>query len=418
MRNLTGWLILLLMTSTTHADNWPAWRGPKGDGVCVERNLPLTWSATQNVRWKVALPEAGNSTPIIWEERVFLTQSLDGGKRRAVIAFDRKDGKKLWQREVHCEFVETSHKQNPPCSASPVTDGHAVYAHFASAGVIAHDLDGKQLWHRDLGPVKSRWGNGSSPILYKDLVIVFHGPGEPKTFLIALDKRTGKTIWQTDETAIDSPVFGSWSTPIVVKVGGRDELVMPLPGDKVGGDGAFKGYDPNTGKELWMCKGLGTEIYAMPTPSVAGDLIVGISGHNGPLLAVRPGGTGDVTDTHRAWRVAGKNPQRVGSAVFHDGRLFLADAPGFVECLDTKTGEPIWKERVDGNLWGSMLSADGKLYVTSLEGETFVLAAGGKFELLARNKIGEPIYAAPAVSNGEIFLRSYQHLYCIKKQND
>jgi outer membrane protein assembly factor BamB len=404
-----------LFVASVCADNWPAWRGPRGDGVSTEKNLPLTWSATQNVRWKAPLPEPGNSTPIIWGDRVFLTQSLDGGKRRAVIAFDRKDGKKLWQQEVPCEFVETTHKQNPPCSASAVTDGEAVYAHFASAGVVAYDFAGKKLWQRDLGPIKSRWGNGSSPILYKDLLIVFHGPGAPKTFLIALDKRTGKTVWQTDETAIDSPVFGSWSTPIVVKVGDRDELVMPLPGDKVGGEGLFKGYDPSTGKELWSCKGLGNEIYAMPTTNAAGDLIVGISGHNGPLLAVKPGGKGDVTATHRAWRVAGKNPQRVGSGVFHEGRLYLANEPSVFECIDPKSGEPLWKERLDGKLWGSMLLADGKLYVSNLEGETFVLKAGPKFELLSRNKLGEPLYAAPAVSNGEIFMRTYHHLYCITR---
>jgi len=407
-------LFLLAAIPSLRADNWSAWRGPNGDGVCTERNLPLTWSATDNVRWKVAMPASCNSTPIIWGNRVFLTQGLDDGKRRALIALDRQDGKKLWQRELACETIETSHKQNPPCSASPVTDGEAVYAWFASAGVVAYDFQGKELWHRDFGPVVSRWGNGSSPVLYKDLLIVFHGPGEPNTFLIALDKRTGKTVWKSDEKAINSQVFGCWSTPIVIKTAGRDELILPLPGDEVGGEGYFKAYDPATGKHLWTCKGLGNEIYAMPAVNEARDLIVGICGHNGPLLAVKPGGSGDVTATHRVWRQAGKNPQRVGSGVFHKDRFFLADAPGFIECLDPKTGEPFWKERVEGNLWGSMLVADGKLYVTSLEGETFVLAAGEKFEVLSRNKLGEPIYAAPAVSNGEIFLRGYQNLYCIR----
>jgi outer membrane protein assembly factor BamB len=405
---------LLFLPVLTWADHWPAWRGPCGDGVCAERGLPLSWSATENVRWKVALPAAGNSTPIVWGEHIFLTQALDGGKRRAVIAFRRSDGKKLWQRELLCATEETTHKQNPPCAASPVTDGETVYAWLASAGVVAFDYAGRQRWQRDLGPVVSRWGHGSSPILYKDLLIVSHGPGEPATFLIALDKRTGKPVWKSEEAAINSPVFGSWSTPVVVRAGERDELVMPLPGDKVGGDGLFKAYDPLSGKSLWICKGLGNEIYAMPAVSEKGNLIVGISGHNGPLLAVKPGGTGDVTESHRAWRMAGKNPQRIGSAVFHDDRLYLADAPGFVECIDPKTGAPIWKERLDDcGLWGSILLADGRLYVSSLEGETFVLAAGPKFQLLSRNKIGEPLYAAPAVSNGEIFLRTHQNLYCI-----
>ncbi|MSQ93496.1 MAG: serine/threonine protein kinase [Gemmataceae bacterium] len=413
-RSIAAVIGFIILCPATYADNWPAWRGPHGTGVSAEKNLPLTWSATQNVRWKVTLPEAGNSTPIIWGDRVFLTQALDGGKRRAVIAFGRADGKKLWQSEVPCEFEETSHKQNPPCSASPITDGEAVYAWFASAGVVAYDFEGKQLWKRDLSPVKSRWGNGSSPILYKDLLIVFHGPGAPNTFLIALDKRTGKTVWKQDEASIDSPVFGCWSTPIIVKAGERDELILPLPGEKIGGDGMFKAYDPATGKALWICKGLGNEIYAMPTVNETRDLVVAISGHNGPIVGVKPGGKGDVTGTHRTWRVAGKNPQRVGSGVFHQGRFFLADAPGFVECLDPKNGEPLWKERLEGDLWGSMLVADGRLYVTSLKGETFVLAAGPKYQLLARNKLDEPTYAAPAVANGDLFLRTYQNLYCIK----
>jgi outer membrane protein assembly factor BamB len=170
-------VFLFLGVGPLWAGNWPTWRGPHADGVAEETNLPTTWSATQNVRWKVPLPEPGNSTPIIWGDHVFLTQSLDGGKRRAVLALDRADGKQLWQQAVPCAVKETTHRQNPPCSSSPVTDGQAVYASFASAGVVAYDFSGKQLWHRDLGPVQHVFGNGSSPALYKDLLIVFHGPG-------------------------------------------------------------------------------------------------------------------------------------------------------------------------------------------------------------------------------------------------
>ncbi len=414
------WTILVAASycSVAHAADWPAWRGPNNNGITPE-SAPLTWSRTDNVRWKVALPGPGNSTPIIWGDHVFLTQALDGGKRRALIAFQRGDGKKLWQHELPCSTIETTHKQNPPCSASPVTDGQAVYAHFASAGVVACDLQGKELWRRDLGPVLHRWGNGGSPILYKDLLIITHGPGEP-TFLIALDKWTGKTVWQREELAINSPVFGSWGTPMIVKVNGRDEMVMPfasaLP-SKTGspfGEGEFKGYNPATGKELWTCKGLGSEIYAMPIVSAKHDLIVGISGHNGPLLAIKPGGQGDVTKTHTVWRQVEKNPQRIGCGVIHEGRLYLANAPGTVECLDAKTGNLIWKERVGDNLWGSLLVAKDRLYVSGYDGTTYVLAAGPKFELLARNELKEEMYAAPAVSNGELFLRTYEYLYCIK----
>jgi len=188
-------VVLLLAGVPAHAADWPYWRGSHADGVSDERDLPVTWSPTENVRWKAPLPGPGNSTPIVWGSRVFLTQALDGGKRRAVIAFRRVDGKKLWQQEVVCSVKETTNGQNPPCSGSPVTDGRAVYAHFASAGVVAYDLDGKKLWHRDLGPVLHGHGNGSSPVLYKELLIVYQGPGEP-TFLIALDKRTGKPVWK------------------------------------------------------------------------------------------------------------------------------------------------------------------------------------------------------------------------------
>lgn len=371
-------IFLLVVVSAVSSDNWPAWRGPHSTGVSDERNLPTTWSATKNIRWKVALPGPGNSTPIVWGDYIFLTQALDGGKRRALMALHRADGKKLWQEELPCAAAETSHKQNPPCSASPITDGSVVYAHFASAGVVAYDFAGKKLWHRDLGPVVHKWGNGSSPILNKDLLIVHHGPGEP-AFLTALDKRTGKTVWKNELTAIDSPVFGTWSTPIVVRVKGRDELIMPLPGDKIGGDGEFKAFDPVTGKELWRCQGLGNEIYAMPIVSAKGDVVVGISGHNGPLMAVRPGGNGDVTGTHQLWRHSTKMPQRIGNGVIHEGRLYLGDATGAVQCLDAYTGKIVWKEDLGGTLWGSMLLANGKLYVSNLEGTTYVLAASPKF---------------------------------------
>lgn len=415
---MLGCLVAVWTCTAAPAENWPAWRGRDNNGISVEAG-PLTWSQTSNIRWKVALPGPGNSTPIIWGDRVFVTQAHDGGKRRSLIAFQRADGKELWRHELPCPVVETTHAQNPPCSASPVTDGQAVYAHFASAGVVACDFQGTELWRRDLGPVLHRWGNGGSPILYKDLLIVPQGPGDP-TFLIALNKRNGKTVWKKEETAINSPVFGSWSTPLVIRVKGRDELVMPfasvLPAKSKSpfGEGQFKGYDPATGNELWRCDGLGSEIYAMPIVSPEHDLIVGISGHNGPLMALKPGGQGDVTATHRLWQQSTKNPQRVGSGLIHEGRLYFANAPGTVECLDAKTGRLIWKERLGDNLWGSMLLAKDRLYVNGYDGTTYVLAAGPEFKLLARNELKEDLYAAPALSNGELYLRTYQHLYCIK----
>lgn len=394
------------------ADNWPAWRGADGNGISREKGLPLSWSNSENIRWKAPLAEPGNSTPIVWDDRVFLTQALEGGKRRLLIALDRKSGETLWRQEVPCDVQETTHAQNPPCSASPITDGKVVYAYFASGGVLACTLEGKRLWHRDLGPVLSRWGNGGSPVLFGNLLVVFHGPGEP-SILYGLDRESGKTVWTSEETPINSPVFGSWSTPVIVRSGDRDELVMPLPGEKVGGPGWFKGYDPASGKTLWQIEGLGNEIYAMPVYDAASQVIVGVSGHNGPMLAIRPGGSGDATATHRLWRTETKNPQRVGSGVIHGEHLFQADATGILQCIAVKTGEPVFQERLGGNLWGSILLADGKLYVSNLEGDTYVVRAAPKFELIAKNSVAEPTYAALAAAHGELFLRTHNHLYCI-----
>ena len=406
-------LSILFGVMPLHAENWPAWRGAHGTGISTERNLPTEWSATENIRWKLALPEPCNSTPIIWDDHVFLTQGLDGGKRRALIALERRTGQELWKRELKCSVEETSHRQNPPCSSSPVTDGKTVYAHFGSAGVVAYDFQGTQLWHRDLGPMIHKFGNGGSPVIYGDLLIVFHGPGEP-TFLAALDRRNGDTVWRSDEVGINHNLFGSWSTPVVVRAGGRDELIMPWPGEQVGSTGWFKAYDPASGKLLWQCDGLGNELYAMPIVGRAGNVVVGVSGHNGPTMAVRTGGAGNVTASNRLWRTDTGNPQRVGSGIIHEDLLYISNATGVVECLVAKTGELIWKKRLSGNLWGSILLADQKLYVSNLEGDTFVLRLGREYEQIAKNSVDEDTYAALAPSNGELFLRTHKHLYCIR----
>ena len=410
--SLATFLAVIAISVPATAGNWPAWRGPDATGISSESGLPTHWSASDNVDWKVPLPEPGNSTPIIWGDRLFLTQSIDGGKRRALIAFNRNTGTVEWQEEVACNVEETTHRQNPPCSASAVTDGKTVYANFASGGILACTVDGKKLWHRDLGTVLSRWGNGGSPILYGDLLIVFHGPGKP-SILYGLDKTTGRTVWTSEETAINSPVFGSWATPLIVKTASRDEMIMPLPGGKIGGPGWFKAYDPASGKTLWQIDGLGNEVYAMPIVGVRGNIVVGISGHNGPTMAIRPGGSGDSTESHLLWRTTSKNPQRVGSGVIHDGHLFLADATGILQCLDTATGELVFRERLGGNLWGSILLADDRLYISNLEGDTYVVKAAAEFELIAKNSVGEATYAAIAPAHGKLFLRTHKQLYCI-----
>jgi outer membrane protein assembly factor BamB len=410
----TPWLrtgaVVLLACGAATADNWPAWRGPTGDGRSAEADVPLHWSRTENVRWKAPLPDSGNSSPVVWNDRVFVTQALDKGARRAVLCFDRADGKLLWQREVRFEGREPTHETNPYCSATPVTDGERVIASHGSAGMVCYDFAGRELWRKDLGTLEHIWGNASSPVLSGDLAILWCGPGG-RQYLLAVDKATGRTVWEHAEpggnAGHDSKNWrGSWSTPVIAKIDGHDELILPVP-EKL------KGFDPKTGRELWSCAGLGPLAYASPVVSADG-IVVAVSGFHGPDLAVRAGGRGDVTTTHRLWRHAERIPQRVGSPVIAGGHAYLLNENGLAQCFELASGKDVWgKERISGASWGSFVAAGGRLYVTNQAGETLVLAASPEFKLLARNPLGERTLASPAVSDGEIFIRTYKHLWCI-----
>jgi outer membrane protein assembly factor BamB len=403
---------LVLVTASGWAGNWPAWRGPEGTGISTENNLPVRWDQSENVRWRVTLPERGNSTPIVWDSRVFITQAIEKEGRRTVMCFDRSAGKLLWQSGVVYKEREVTHATNPYCSASPVTDGERVIASFASAGLYCYDFHGKELWHRDLGKQAHIWGNAASPIIYNDLCILNFGPGE-RTFLIAVDKRTGKTVWQADEPGGNfgensSHWTGSWSTPIVIRVNGRDEMVMNFPN-------RVAAFDPRTGKELWTCKGLNPLVYTSP---LWGDgVVVAMGGFNGSSLALRPGGSGDITETNRLWQ-ASRTKQRIGSGVISNGYVYILDEPGVAECIELATGKVVWERRLEGpskelTSWSSMVLSEGKLYVINQGGDTFVLRASPKFEQLSVNPLGEMTNASLAVSNGEIFIRSHQSLWCI-----
>jgi outer membrane protein assembly factor BamB len=283
-----------------------------------------------------------------------------------------------------------------------------VVASHGSAGVVCYDLDGEQLWYRDLGKFEHIWGNAASPIFYQDLVILNCGPGE-RTFLLALDKKTGKDVWKVEKPGgmyghKNSEWIGSWSTPIVISVRARDELVMSWPE-------AVEAYDPRTGEVLWTCKGLGKLVYTSPVGTP--DIVVAMSGYHGPYLAVKPGGHGDVTETHRLWRFDQKVPQRIGSGVIVGDFFYIANEPGTAQCMDLKTGQTLWTERLGSGSWGSLVHADGKLYVTNLEGQTFVLAAQPRFEVLSRNPLHERTLASLAISEGDILIRTYENLWCI-----
>ena len=412
---------LAALAISAHSANWPAWRGPLGTGICEEKNLPEKWSATENVKWRVALPEPGNSTPIVWGDRVFVTQAV--GDRRTVICFARADGKQLWQAGITTKEKDPTHPTNPYCSASPVTDGERVIASFASDGLYCYDLDGKELWKRtDLGRQIHIWGNAASPVIHGDLCFLNFGPGET-TYLLAVDKKTGRTVWKKDEdTGYNKPptdgagekkggnttFIGSWTTPVITKIDGKDQLLMSWPN-------LLAAYHPLTGQELWTCSGLNPLVYTSP---IYGDgIVVAMGGYGGSAIAVHAGGSGDITASAREWQHP-RSPQRIGSGVVHEGHIYIHNDPGTAMCLDLKTGAELWKERLQGQgksgtNWSSVMLSEGKCYTITQGGDCFVFKANPKFELISVNSLGERSNSSIVASNGELFIRTHQALYCI-----
>ncbi|MEN3943469.1 PQQ-binding-like beta-propeller repeat protein [Prosthecobacter sp. SYSU 5D2] len=408
---------LFSFLTALQADNWPMWRGIQGDGTTAESGLPQKWSATENVLWKIPLPGPGNSTPVVWGDKVFVTQAVEKTGQRLLLCLDRKTGKQLWEAGTIYREPELTHATNPYCAASPATDGERVIVSFASAGIFCYDLQGKELWKRtDLGKQHHIWGNGTSPVLAGDRFFLNFGPGE-KTTLYAFDKTTGKTLWQHDEPggasgeSKEKKWLGSWADPLFRKVGDRYELFMSYPGRACA-------FDPMTGKQWWTCEGLNPLVYN--SPLYADGHVVAFGGFNGQGLMVKAGGDGDVTKTHRVWHLP-KVSQRIGSGVLHEGHHYILTDGGIAECRDLKTGGMVWNERLKGpgprgQNWSSLvLTAEGLCYAVNQGGDAFIFRASPTFELLATNSIGEKVIGSMAVSDGQIFIRSYEHLWCIGK---
>jgi len=429
------WLWCALITSASAA-NWPALRGPDGSGVAKEKNLPLRWSTNENVAWRVPLPDRGNSTPIVWGGRVFITQATEGGARRSVMCFDRRDGKVLWQSGVTWTEKEPTHDDNPPCTPSPLTDGQRVIAWFGSAGVHCYDFDGREIWRSDLGPQAHMWGYASSPILYRDLCLLNFGPGD-RSFVMALDKKTGRTVWKfyipilgtnVNEQELRGPdqkvpsggptklseIAGSWATPLIVPARGGDELVVALPLQLVA-------FAPRTGKQLWQSEGPNIGAYGAAPFHGEGFVAYAGCGFRNNLMVVRPGGRGDVTQTHRLWNqiFTGNSQAHFGAGVIHQGHIYLVNIAGIAECFELKSGKTIWTERLPstgaiGSSWSSPVLVGDLVYVPNRNADVFVFEAAPKFELLAVNSIGgERMNASLAVSDGDIFIRTDRHLWGI-----
>jgi outer membrane protein assembly factor BamB len=350
----------------------------------------------------VEVPGRGHSSPIVWGDHIFVTTAHDG-ERRAVLCYRRSDGKLLWEAPAPApQSVERLYRKNSHATGTPVTDGQRVYALFGNAGLLAVDFGGKQVWHYGFGNTSNYHGPGGSPLLYKDRII-FYQDQRADSFVAALDAKTGKVLWRTprQETV-------GWGTPVAIRAGNRDEII-------VSGQYAVRSYDPDTGRELWTARGSTMEV--TPTPAVGHGLVFCPSGRAGPTLAIRPGGSGDVTDTHIAWQTPRGSPFIPSPLIYGEYLYLLNDMTSIATCLDAKSGKAVWQGRLGEarreGFSASPIAVDGKVFFTNDDGETFVVAAGPEFKLLHVNRLNDQTLATPALVDGSWFFRTARHLLAI-----
>ncbi|HUP40690.1 MAG TPA: PQQ-binding-like beta-propeller repeat protein [Vicinamibacterales bacterium] len=387
------------------AKYWPVWRGPSGQGL-VTGTYTDTWSSTENVVWKKPVAGRGNSSPIVWGDRIFLTTAHDGGRRVSLIAFRRSDGTPLWETFAPEGRTGRAHYKNGHASATPSTDGSLVYASFGSRGLAAFDFNGKLVWHKDLGDVDNYHGAAGSPLLYKDRVILYQD-FDSGSFVAAFDTKTGKELWRTPRRA-----YVGWGTPVAVRVAARDEII-------VSSQSSVTAYDPDSGKELWVCDGNSFEV--IPTPVVGHGLVFAASGRVGPTLAIRPGGRGNVTRTHLAWSSPKGSPFVPSPIIYGDQLYMVNDMASIVTAFEAATGKVLWQGRLGvaqrEGFSASPVAVDMKVFFTNDQGETFVLRAGPTFELLRTNNIGESTLASPALVEGRWYIRTDRSLFSIGQGN-
>jgi outer membrane protein assembly factor BamB len=416
LKVLFAFVIALGSVRIILAENWPQWRGPNLNGVSSEKNLPARWTTEENITWKLALPAWSGSTPIIWGEKIFL--NVAEGDNLYLWCVDRRAGTPLWKKLLGSGNTKMR-KQNMS-SPSPVTDGASVYVMTGTGSLKGFDFSGNELWARDIqkdyGRFGLNWGYASSPLLYQDslYVQVLHGMRtDDPSYVLRVDKKTGKTVWKVERpTSAITESPDSYTTPALLSYAGKVEIVI------TGGD-CVTGHDPATGKELWRANGLNPEnhpFYRIVASPVVYEGIVYAPTRVKPLLAIRGGGRGDITETHKLWSFA--NGPDVPTPVTDGKYFYIVDDRGVVWCLDAKSGQAIWgPQRIkSGTYSSSPVLADGKIYITNEDGLTTVIKAGPKFEVLAENDLNDYCLSSPAISDGQIFIRTTQHLYCIGKR--
>ena len=400
-------LSLSVSVAIVHADDWPGFRGPTGQGHSAEQGIPLEWSESQNVVWKTPVDGLGWSSPVVVDGRVWLTTALtddtaEGGSLR-VRAFDVETGEMVVDTEVFTiDDVRSPNPKNSLASPTPVVSSERVYVHFGAYGTAALATTGEILWSTRF-QYDSQHGNGGSPILYKD-VLILNVDGYDTAFVVALDAATGEVRWKASRP---DPISQAYSTPLLIQVGDRDEVVSI---------GAFRtsALDPATGEEIWRV-GYPEGFSNVPAPAYSRDhgVVFIATGFQQPsLLAVRVDGTGDVTPTHISWKLGRGAPLTPSPLVVGD-EVYVVGDTGIATCLDVRTGERRWRERLFGNYSASPLFVDGRIYFQSEEGLTTVIEPGTTFRELARNELDGRSLATPAVSNGSVFIRTDTHLYRI-----
>jgi outer membrane protein assembly factor BamB len=441
-----GWayfpiIVYFLLLASLPAGDWPQWRGPSSNGISNESGLPVQWNAKDHIIWKAPLAGLGTSSPIVWGDKVFITsqegiipaqqgilpllarddqelsrqESPIGGRRPktagssgvvslVVEAFRKSDGARLWKYSTPAtgDFPDLHEKHNL-ATPTPTTDGKLVFAWFGNGQIVALDMNGRVVWTRHLGveygSFKTPWGHGGSPTLYKDTLILLCDHGD-NAYLLALEKATGKECWKVNR----SKGSISHSTPLVVQGSERDELIVSS-GERI------DAFDPQNGQLLWYA---GSQRQTpVPSPVFHNGVIYLSRGYrNSDFLAIRPGGKGDVSKSHVLWRAPG-GASYVPSILYYEGLLYVTNEVGVVTCADAGTGEAVWHQRLGGIFFASPVAGDGKVYMVSETGETYVLRAGRAAEILAKNELDERMLASPAISNGRLFLRSDGTLFCI-----
>jgi outer membrane protein assembly factor BamB len=415
MIDLLACFLLLLPAAEARETirDWPEFRGPTGQGQAGNQNLPVHWSATKNVAWKQAIPGRGWSSPIVSAGRIYLTTSVPAGDSASgdqsleALCLDAESGKILWQREVIHQDRATApavHSKNSHASPTPLVHEGRLYVHFGHQGTACLDLAGNVLWRNTEIKYQPVHGNGGSPILVHDL-LVFSCDGADGRFLVALDCQTGKVRWRVDRAGDVDRKF-SFSTPLLITVNGQEQIISP-------GSDSVSAFRPRDGHEIWRVRYEGYSV--VPRPVYGHGLVFLSTGFNSPsLMAIRPTGRGDVTDSHVAWTVRRSMPL-TPSPLLVGAELYTLSDNGVASCLDAGTGRVHWQQRIGGNYSASPITASGRIYFQSEEGTGVVIRAGNRFELLAKNTLGERTLASYAVAEGALFIRTEEHLYRIRE---